>query len=155
MEKICSEEEFAGYAHSKGFRSLGVGCMSQEAVERMPSTIHRNGQPRAVGDNQRMFLFARLGSTIAGTLASLGAIKDLDWFRPQYTAYIAMELFLGSWFVRLNYQGKPVVLPRCAEKGSYLRGCKGVYTFKPLRDLVNEFERSVLQTIPLECSFKA
>ncbi|KAK1992060.1 acid phosphatase [Colletotrichum falcatum] len=155
MEKICAEEEFAGYAHSKEFRSLGVGCTLQEAVQRMSTAISRTDQPRTVGDNHRMFLFACHDSTIAGTLASLSAMKDPDWFWPPYTAYITMELFryvgenvahsstnkikVGSWFVRLNYQGQPVILPRCAEKGSYLPGCKGVYTFESLRVLVNEF----------------
>ncbi|KAK1962240.1 phosphoglycerate mutase-like protein [Colletotrichum sublineola] len=155
MEKICSEEEFAGYTHSKEFRSLGVGCILQEAVQRMSTAIHQTDQPRAVGDIQRMFLFACHDSTIAGTLASLGAMKDPDWFWPPYTAYITMELFryvgesvahsstnkrkVDSWFIRLNYQGKPIVLPQCAEKGSYLPGCKGVYTFESLRVFVNKF----------------
>ncbi|KAK6207601.1 acid phosphatase [Colletotrichum tabaci] len=161
MEKICAEEEFAGYVHSKEFRSLGVGNMLQEVIQRMSAAMHRTDQPHAGGnDERRMFLFACHDSTIAGTLASLGAMKDPDWFWPPYTAYITMELFryvgpregglvahdstneakdAGSWFVRLNYQGKPVVIPGCVEKGSYLLGCEGVYTFEALRDLIDEF----------------
>ncbi|KAK1564195.1 acid phosphatase [Colletotrichum navitas] len=157
MEKICAEEEFAGYAHSEEFRRLGVGSMLRETMQRMSITINRTDQLCAVGNDQRMLLFACHDSTIAGILTSLGAIKDPDWFWPPYTAYITMELFRytregvacsrtdkikpSSWFVRLNYQGGPVVLPRCAEKGTYLPGRKGVYTFASglIKDLVSEF----------------
>ncbi|KAJ0160987.1 putative acid phosphatase SPBC4.06 [Colletotrichum tanaceti] len=164
MEKICAEEEFAGYVHSKEFRRLGVGNMLQEVIQRMSAAMHRTDQPHAGGkDERRMFLFACHDSTIAGILASLGAMKDPDWFWPPYTAYITMELFRyvgpreggglvahdsaneakdaagSSWFVRLNYQGKPVVMPDCVENGSYLLGCEGVYTFEALRDLIDEF----------------
>ncbi|KAJ0268876.1 hypothetical protein COL940_012973 [Colletotrichum noveboracense] len=145
MEKICAEEEFAGYAHNKEFRSLGVGRMLQEALHRMYGAKRQALQTtRQIPSGPRMFLSACHDSAIAGVLASLGAMNDPDWHWPPYAAHIWIELFckveghamLGkmhtaepqSWYVRLKYQGKPVVLPCGAGKGNHLPGHQDICT---------------------------
>ncbi|KAH0439716.1 acid phosphatase [Colletotrichum camelliae] len=158
MEKICAEEEFAGYAHNKEFRRLGVGKMLQEALQRMFGAKRQGQQTPTTGQippGPRMFLLACHDSAIAGALASLGAMGDPEWHWPPYAAHIAIELFcnveehamLGktttaepkSWYVRLKYQGKPVVLPCGAGKDNHLPGHEDFCTFEALRGAIEEF----------------
>ncbi|KAF3802349.1 hypothetical protein GCG54_00003810 [Colletotrichum gloeosporioides] len=158
MEKICAEEEFAGYAHNKEFRSLGVGRMLQEALQRMLGAKRQVQQTFTTGQSTsgpRMFLSACHDSAIAGVLASLGAMSDSEWHWPPYAAHIAIELFckveedamLGkihtaepqSWYVRLKYQGKPVVLPCGAGKGYHLPGHQDICNFQALKGAIEEF----------------
>ncbi|KXH42187.1 acid phosphatase [Colletotrichum nymphaeae SA-01] len=135
MEKICAEEEFAGYVYSEEFRSLGVGRILGETIQRMSSVANQVDQVSDRTKAPRMLLFACHDSTIAGMLGSLGAMKDPDWFWPPYTAHITMELFrrVGenaaqceasivdgcTWYVRLKYQSQTVTLPCGSGEGNH------------------------------------
>lgn len=123
MERICAEEEFAGYVYSQEFRELGVGKALAETVQRMldmrSQTTH----------SARLCLLSCHDSTIAGILASLGAMAEPDWYWPPFAAFLAIELYRGQpnkttqgqpWYVRVSYMGKPLKLPIALAGGNHL-----------------------------------
>lgn len=125
MERICAEEEFAGYVYSSEFRELGVGKALAETVQRM---LDMRSRP---ADSARLCLLSCHDSTIAGILASLGAMAEPDWHWPPFAAFLALELYRGkpdettqgqSWYVRVCYMGKPIKLPIALPKGNHLPG---------------------------------
>ncbi|KAG6357536.1 hypothetical protein INS49_013413 [Diaporthe citri] len=103
MERICAEEEFAGYVYSSEFRELGVGKALAETVQRMLDMRSRTTE------SARLCLLSCHDSTIAGILASLGAMVEPGWHWPPFAAFLALELYRGqpdettqgqSWYVR-------------------------------------------------------
>lgn len=138
MERICAEEEFAGYVYSHEFRELGVGKALAETVQRMLDMRSRTT------NLARLCLLSCHDSTIAGILASLGAMSEPDWFWPPFGAFLAIELYRGqpdettqrqSWYVRVCYMGQPLQLPIALPEGNHLPGdetfCKFVSSSEP------------------------
>ncbi|KAK1709759.1 acid phosphatase [Colletotrichum lupini] len=158
MEKICAEEEFAGYVYSEEFRSLGVGRILGEIIQRMSSVANQVDQVSDRTKAPRMLLFACHDSTIAGMLGSLGAMKDPDWFWPPYTAHITMELFrrVGenaaqceasilngcTWYVRLKYQSQTVTLPCGSGEGNHFPEYQDIRTLAAFKDVIESFAPS-------------
>jgi acid phosphatase len=125
MERICAEEEFAGYAYSREFRELGVGKALAETVQRMLDIRSRTT------NSARFCLLSCHDSTIAGILASLGAMAEPDWFWPPFAAFLAIELYRGQpdettqrepWYARLCYMGKPLKLQIALPDGNHFPG---------------------------------
>lgn len=125
MERICAEEEFAGYVYNHEFRELGVGKALAETAQRMLDTMSRTT------DSARLYLLSCHDSTIAGILASLGAMAEPDWFWPPFAAFLAIDLYRGlpdqttqteAWYVRVSYMGKPIELPIALTRGDHLPG---------------------------------
>lgn len=125
MERICAEEEFAGYVYSHEFRVLGVGKALAETVQRM---LDKRSRTR---NSARLCLLSCHDSTIAGILASLGAMAEPDWHWPPFAAFLAIELYRGQpdetrqgrpWYVRVCYMGKPLRLPIALPEGNHLPG---------------------------------
>lgn len=125
MERICAEEEFAGYVYSSEFRELGIGKALAETVQRMLDIGSRKTDP------SRLCLLSCHDATIAGILASLGAMAEPDWYWPPFAAFLAIELYRGQsdettqgqpWYVRVYYMGKPLKLPIALPEGNHLPG---------------------------------
>ncbi|KAI1355638.1 histidine phosphatase superfamily [Xylaria sp. FL0043] len=110
IEKIAVDEWFAGYKESKEYRTLGVGGLLGDIVGRMVGSAEHT---RADGEyeigkaldkkrpiNNKEVTPIRFGlsgchdTTLAGILASLGALESNKW--PPYTSHIAVELFRKS-----------------------------------------------------------
>lgn len=138
MERICAEEEFAGYVYSQEFRELGVGKALAETVQRMLDVRSQ------IRNSARLCLLSCHDSTIAGILASLGAMVEPDWHWPPFAAFLAIELYRGQpdgttqdqpWYVRVSYMGKPLKLPIALPEGNHLSGdetlCKFVSNSGP------------------------
>ena len=81
MDRVLMEEENAGCAENSEYRTLGIGPMLSEVVQRMVSKARsgmlRDSDTRTEGKNATMApiaLFRCHDSTLAATLVSLGAL---------------------------------------------------------------------------------
>ncbi|KAK1751817.1 histidine phosphatase superfamily [Echria macrotheca] len=102
MEKIAVEEWFDGYKESKEYRTLGIGGLLGDVVERMV------GSAEGRGSQVRFGLSGCHDTTLAAVLASLGAFETTEW--PRFTSHIAIEMFrksdtaaaaTGSWWASM------------------------------------------------------
>lgn len=105
IDRIAVEEWFSGYNENREYRTLGIGSLVGDIVERMTSKIEGAGLSinEIGGENGRLgqgrggekgIRFAMSGchdTTLAGVLSGLGAFSEEKW--PPYTSHIAFELF--------------------------------------------------------------
>ncbi|KAI0408797.1 histidine phosphatase superfamily [Xylaria palmicola] len=106
IEKIASDEWFAGYKESREYRMLGIGGLLGDVVGRMVGSAEHSsadGEYEVGKANQtrpgnrekavpiRFGLSGCHDTTLAGVLASLGAFEDNKW--PPFTSHIAIEMF--------------------------------------------------------------
>ncbi|RMZ86568.1 hypothetical protein DV736_g6210, partial [Chaetothyriales sp. CBS 134916] len=105
VDRIATEEWFAGYSESLEYRMLGIGALVGDVVERMISKVEgarlsinqiggENGSLGQGRGGEKGVLFAMSGchdTTLASFLTSLGAFNGEKW--PPYTSHIAVELF--------------------------------------------------------------
>ncbi|PMD36640.1 histidine acid phosphatase-like protein [Hyaloscypha variabilis F] len=109
IEKIGVEEWYSGYQESQEYRSLGIGSLMGDVVERMVGNVEKNGndglyeiggRDGSTGSGRGGEQSIKLGlsgchdTTLAGVLASLGTFQGELW--PPYTSHIAFELFKKS-----------------------------------------------------------
>lgn len=125
IEKIGVEEWFSGYQESEEYRSLGIGGLMGDVVERMVGSVEENGndghleiggKDGSTGNGRGGEKSIRLGlsgchdTTLAAVLASLGAFEGEPW--PPYTSHIALELFRASTLKKMAHatdNASPVV----------------------------------------------
>ncbi|USW50037.1 Putative histidine phosphatase superfamily, clade-2, histidine acid phosphatase active [Septoria linicola] len=92
VDRICVEEWFAGYQESTEYRKLGIGGLIGDLTQRMvehTTNIAKEGQDEPLN-------FSMAGchdTTIASTLAALGAFHHAKDKWPNFTSSIAFELF--------------------------------------------------------------
>ncbi|KAI4123867.1 MAG: hypothetical protein LQ347_005979 [Umbilicaria vellea] len=106
IDKIAVEEWYSGYQESNEYRTVGIGGLIGDLVERMTGSVEKNGldglseiggdndQLGKSGGGERNVKFAMSGchdTTLAAVLASLGAFEREKW--PAFTSHIALELF--------------------------------------------------------------
>ncbi|KAM5382666.1 hypothetical protein ACJZ2D_002456 [Fusarium nematophilum] len=104
IEKIGVEEWYAGYKESQEYRTLGIGGLLGDIVARMVGSAEHSAAdgeyeqavnattgPPTTLPQVRFGLSGCHDTTLAGTLASLGAFNDDEW--PPFTSHIAIELF--------------------------------------------------------------
>jgi acid phosphatase len=105
IDRIAMEEWFSGYNESIEYRTLGIGALLGDVVERMISKVEgaglsiyeiggENGSLGKGRGGEKGILFAMSGchdTTLAGLLTSLGAFNGEKW--PPYTSHIAIEMF--------------------------------------------------------------
>src|SRR5579862_1440950 len=102
LDRIGTDEWFAGFKESNEFRMLGIGPLLADMVSRMVSSVQgasKGGQFAKGRGGEWKIKFALSGAhdtTLAGILASLGAFEGEDGKWPLYTSHIAMELFRKS-----------------------------------------------------------
>lgn len=109
IETIGVEEWFSGYQESQEYRSLGIGSLMGDVVERMVGNVERNGNDGLLeiggkdgstgkgrgGENAiKLGLSGCHDTTLAAVLASLGTFQGEMW--PPYTSHIAFEMFKKS-----------------------------------------------------------
>lgn len=98
-EKIVVDEWFTGYKESREYRSLGIGSLMGDVVQRMVRAVDPN--PKATAKPFKMGLSGCHDTTLAAIVASLGAYNTEAW--PPFTSHVAVELFREA--------GKPVAEP--------------------------------------------
>ena len=105
IDRIATEEWFSGYNESIEYRSLGIGALLGDVVERMVSKVEgaglsiyeiggENGSMGKGRGGEKGILFAMSGchdTTLAALLTSIGAFNGEKW--PPYTSHIAIEMF--------------------------------------------------------------
>ncbi|KAL4725019.1 hypothetical protein ACLX1H_008466 [Fusarium chlamydosporum] len=103
IEKIGVEEWYAGYKESEEYRTLGIGALLGDVVSRMVGSAEHSttdGEYELATNKQGSITihpsvkFAMSGchdTTLAATLASLGAFNEEAW--PPFTSHVAIELF--------------------------------------------------------------
>ncbi|RDA91512.1 hypothetical protein CP533_4580 [Ophiocordyceps camponoti-saundersi (nom. inval.)] len=84
VEKIGVEEWYAGYKESREYRALGIGSLVADVVSRMVDSATSSS-------SLRLGLSGCHDTTLAATLASLGAFETEEW--PPFTSHVAIELF--------------------------------------------------------------
>lgn len=105
IDKVAVEEWFSGYNESREYRTVGIGALAGDIVERMVSKVEgaglsiyeiggENGQLGQGRGGEKGILFAMSGchdTTLAALLTAVGAFSGEKW--PPYTSHIAVELF--------------------------------------------------------------
>lgn len=105
IDRISVEEWYSGYNENREYRTLGIGGLMGDVVERMVSVVEGAGLSiNEIGGTdgklgygrggEKAIRFAMSGchdTTLASALTSLGAFKGESW--PPYTSHIAVELF--------------------------------------------------------------
>jgi acid phosphatase len=105
IDKVAVEEWYSGYNENHEYRTLGIGALMGDVVERMTAsiehsglTVHeiggedgRMGQGRGGETRIKFGLSGCHDTTLAGVLSSLGAFGGEKW--PPFTSHIALELF--------------------------------------------------------------
>ncbi|EAA28115.2 hypothetical protein GE21DRAFT_4087 [Neurospora crassa] len=101
LERIASDEWFAGFNESREYRMLGIGGLLGDIVERMVSRAEYTHSSHPVntesatsdpsGPGIKFGLSGCHDTTLAGMLSSLGAYDSSSW--PPFTSHIAIELF--------------------------------------------------------------
>lgn len=105
IDKIAVEEWFAGYQENREYRTLGIGALVGDIVERMTARVEgssmsideiggENGQLGTGRGGEKSIRFALSGchdTTLAAILSAVGAFNGEQW--PPYTSHIAVELF--------------------------------------------------------------
>ena len=105
IDRMGVEEWFSGYNESREYRTLGIGALLGDVVERMVSKVEgaglsiyeiggENGSLGKGRGGEKGVLFALSGchdTTLAALLTSMGAFGDEKW--PPYTSHVAVELF--------------------------------------------------------------
>lgn len=86
IDAISVEEWFAGYKESREYRTLGIGGLLGDVVERMVRSAEK-----ATPSPVRFGLSGCHDTTLAAALTSLGAFEGEKW--PPFTSHIAIELF--------------------------------------------------------------
>lgn len=86
MDRVCTEEWFAGYTMSNEYRKLGIGGLVGDLVQNMVKRTRGE-------EGFKVSLNGCHDTTLAATLASFGAfdVEKDKW--PPYTSSIAVELF--------------------------------------------------------------
>lgn len=105
IDRIVVEEEYSGYKESAEYRSVGIGALLSEVVQRMlrngqinptRASSGRSENSRDLEDdesNLKLALFSGHDSTLAAILASLGALNGENGTWPSYTSSLIVELF--------------------------------------------------------------
>ena len=113
IDRIVTEEEYSGFKESNEYRTVGIGALLQEVVERMvrtaPKSTHLQSCPQeeegaatadalpSSGTDPKIALFGCHDSTLAAILASLGALEGENNTWPSYTSSLAIELFQDNF----------------------------------------------------------
>lgn len=94
IDRICVEEWFVGYEESNEYRKLGIGSLIGDLTQRMVEQTTSSSS--SADGNREPFKISLSGchdTTIAASLAALGAFNvDTDKW-PRFTSSIAFELF--------------------------------------------------------------
>lgn len=85
MDRICTEEWFAGYTMSNEYRKLGIGALVGDIVQNLVK--------RTQNESFKISLNGCHDTTLAATLASFGAFDVEKDAWPPYTSSISVELF--------------------------------------------------------------
>ncbi|KAI9790928.1 MAG: hypothetical protein M1816_004689 [Peltula sp. TS41687] len=113
IDRIAVEEEYSAYKESSEFRTLGIGALLGDIVQRMVGNVEACGGTRGLAgfdetfsrtvdggggsdEQDRGWKFALSGchdSTLAAILASLGALEGENGTWPSYCSSLAVELF--------------------------------------------------------------
>lgn len=161
IDRIVTEEEYTGFIESNEYRIVGIGALLGEVVERMVHNYPKGNEVRVYSQQQqgeavdkadglpisdispKIALFGCHDSTLAATLASLGALEGGNHSWPSYTSSLAIELFQdigqaaetarahesephteegAQQYVRIRYNDSPVIVPGCRPPGRSLEG---------------------------------
>lgn len=149
VERIAYEEEYAPFHESNEMRTVGIGGLLGDVVERMVQRVQGLDTDASV---PKLFLAGGHDSTLAGIMASMGAVDAKatgKW--PPYASVVAIELFkepsttdtgnnvpigrmklnnltsgqrdtLDGHYIRIRYNEKSLVVPGCGEPGRNWRG---------------------------------
>lgn len=104
VDRICTEEWFIGYQESNEYRKLGIGAAVGDLTQQMVEHVRSDGK----GDDAfKISLNGCHDTTIAATLAALGAfdVEKDKW--PNFTANIAIELFKAKDSTASSYNQTP------------------------------------------------
>jgi len=93
VDRICTEEWFVGYQESEEYRRLGIGGLVGDLTQRMVEQAQRQPSGGVAGQGFKLSMAGCHDTTIAATLAALGAFDVRRDHWPNFTSNIAFELF--------------------------------------------------------------
>lgn len=154
IDKIAVEEWFAGYNESREYRSVGIGGLVGDVVERMISKVEGAGLSiREIGGEdgtlgkgrggESGIQFALSGchdTTLAAFLTSMGAFNGEDW--PPYTSHIAVELFRkvktpATAEISQNTSSSSLTTETTTSKPGFLAGMLGLKADTPASSILS------------------
>jgi acid phosphatase len=107
IDRIVVEEKYSGFKESLEYRTLGIGGLLGDVVERMVGNVEANASNGPVEPNkdktdvkdgpcEQGLKFALIGchdSTLSAILASLGAMEGENGKWPPFSSLLVLELF--------------------------------------------------------------
>lgn len=91
IDRICTEEWFAGYQESNEYRKLGIGGAVGDLTQRMVE--HVSGKTGSETADFKVSLSGCHDTTLAAALTAFGVFDAMSDKWPNYTSHIAFELF--------------------------------------------------------------
>ena len=89
INMIAYDEEFGPFHENEEYRTLGIGALLGDIVERMTQKVEAN----SLNPGMRFAIYGGHDSTLIGILASLGILEDNSRIWPPYSSNVAIELF--------------------------------------------------------------
>ena len=161
IDRIVTVEEYSGFKECAEYRAVGIGALLGEVVQRM---VHSSQEKESSASSRggldskdltfrtslRIALFGCHDSTLAASLAALGALEGENNTWPSYTSSLAVELFRDSeqaqsrqkhrvepkgrlahglqHYVRIRYNDCPITIPGCRPQGRHFDGDESICT---------------------------
>ena len=149
IDKIGVEEWFSGYAENREYRTLGIGALTGDIVERMCAVVEgsrlsideiggKDGHTGLGRGGEKSIRFALSGchdTTLAAVLTSMGAFNGEKW--PPYTSHIAIEMFRDKKAAELSSPPSSIPQPpisttsQQSNKPGWLAGFLGLSSSSP------------------------
>ena len=89
LDKLAFDEEFGPFRENKEYRTLGIGALLGDVVERMT----QSASPLPQGPPVRLAFSGGHDSTLMGILGALGVLEGKHKVWPPYSSSISLELF--------------------------------------------------------------
>ncbi|KAK9235586.1 histidine phosphatase superfamily [Lipomyces kononenkoae] len=159
VARAALETAFAGFEKNAEMKQLGMGRFFAEVLQRMTvgdpvgsesaaeiSQMLGRKETKVHRKVPMLALYGAHDSSIGAILSSLG-VFDYRWIN--FTSHITFELFeenakSSTWslggpgkFVRIKYNGRPVAIPACQQRGSHWDGDKSFCTLIAFQEFVH------------------
>ncbi|KAK9364751.1 histidine phosphatase superfamily [Lipomyces kononenkoae] len=159
VAKAALESEFLGYQKNAEMKQLGMGRFFAEVLQRMTigdpvvsdsaaeiSQMLGQKETKVYRKVPKLALYGAHDSSIGAILCALG-VFDYRWIN--FTSHITFELFEENlkpsmWslggpgkFVRIKYNGRPVTISACQQRGRHWEGDQSFCTLAAFQEFVS------------------
>lgn len=145
IDRVVTEEWFVGYQESNEYRTLGIGPLVGDLTQQMVEHARSDG----TADNAfRISLNGCHDTTIAATLAALGAFDTAKDRWPNFTANIAIELFKAKVPSSTPTSAATTATPSTLPQRTWFTSLTSIFTSNPIAGTTQPTARAPLTEMP-------